>query len=103
MDNEDSKNHKPKPWNKLKKRQRSKTKRPIQNSKKVTSQPNNLPQEDKYLTEQQVAELTGFSVKFLQKLRRRGTGGPPYMKVGRSIRYKWSDVIKWMGSHRVER
>lgn len=103
MNNEDSKNHKTKPWSKLKKRQRSKLKRPIKNLKKVTSLPNNLPQEDKYLTEQQVAELTGFSVKFLQKLRRRGTGGPPYVKVGRSICYKWKDVIKWMESHRVGR
>jgi predicted DNA-binding transcriptional regulator AlpA len=51
--------------------------------------------EPEYLTPKQVAQLTGFSVKTLERYRHRGLG-PPYVKVNRSIRYLVSDVREWM-------
>jgi hypothetical protein len=28
--------------------------------------------------------------------------GPPYIKLGRSVRYKTADLIAWMDQHRVD-
>ena len=101
----DYKSSKNKPQKILKKIRANTTKRSTGGSgetKEDRPRPKTLPKKDQYLTEKKVAELTGFSVKYLQKLRHRGEG-PPYIKIGRSIRYKWSDVVKWMDSHRVER
>jgi predicted DNA-binding transcriptional regulator AlpA len=48
-----------------------------------------------YLTALQVSQLTGFSVKALEKYRATGEG-PKYLRVGSSIRYRVDDVRKWM-------
>ena len=55
----------------------------------------------KYLTEVQVAEITGRALSTLRNERfcRRGI---PYVKVGRSVRYSLEDVIRHMESHRIE-
>ena len=55
----------------------------------------------KYLTEQDVADLTGRALPTLQKDRRYGRG-IPYLKIGRQVRYKISDVEQFMDSCRVE-
>ncbi len=54
----------------------------------------------KYLTERQVAEMTGFSKYTFQRLRFEHRG-PAYLKVGRSVRYRLEDIQKWMESRRI--
>lgn len=50
------------------------------------------------LTEQQAAEyLGGLTPKALQAWRVRG-GGPPFLKIGRLIRYRESDLHSWLES-----
>jgi len=48
-----------------------------------------------YLNEKQVAEITGFALSTLRNNRflQRGI---PYVKVGKSVRYKLGDVIEFM-------
>lgn len=48
-----------------------------------------------YLTSQQVASLTGFSLKALEAMRYKRTG-PPYFKVGPKVRYRADDVRAWV-------
>ena len=54
----------------------------------------------RWLTERQVAELTGFSVHTLRahRLKRRGI---PYAKIGRSVRYSIQDVKAYMAQNRI--
>lgn len=47
------------------------------------------------LTENQVSQLIGRAVPTLQKDRLRGDG-PPFLKVGRHVRYRPSDVKAWL-------
>jgi predicted DNA-binding transcriptional regulator AlpA len=44
---------------------------------------------------QDAAALTGMSVSKLNLLRLTG-GGPRFMRFGRSVRYKLSEVVSWM-------
>lgn len=58
------------------------------------------------LTEHAVAELIGTSRRFLQKHRAAGTG-PRYLKLsgrdrGGAVRYRLSDVEKWLESKEAE-
>ena len=55
----------------------------------------------KYLTEVQVAEITGRALSTLRNERfcRRGI---PYIKIGRSVRYSLEDVIRYMDSHKID-
>lgn len=57
----------------------------------------NLPQ---YVNEKKVSEITGRALPTLRNDRhhRRGI---PYCKVGRSVRYKISDVIRFMESRKI--
>ena len=54
----------------------------------------------RYLTETQVAEMTGRKKPTLRNDRyyRRGI---PFIKAGRSVRYDEDDVIAWMDSRKV--
>jgi len=45
----------------------------------------------------QFARITGISESTLAKLRMRG-GGPPYVKIGRSVRYSVSAGLAWMAA-----
>lgn len=47
------------------------------------------------LNEGRTAELLGVSVRTLQNWRLRG-GGPRYLKLGRSVRYRVSDLTAFM-------
>jgi helix-turn-helix protein len=49
------------------------------------------------LTPNEMANLLRVSTSFLAKSRMRGDG-PPYAKVGRSIRYFPSGVVPWLKS-----
>jgi predicted DNA-binding transcriptional regulator AlpA len=56
---------------------------------------------DRYLTEAEVSHLTGRAKSTLAKDRfyRRGI---TFYKIGRSVRYKYIDVIEFMDQHRVD-
>ncbi len=53
--------------------------------------------EDRYLTTRHVAEMTGFSVRALEARRHRGLR-PAFIRLGRTVRYRLSDVVAWMES-----
>ena len=49
-------------------------------------------------TTEEVAEyLGGVPVKTLEMWRYKGTG-PKYMRVGKYVRYRWSDVEAWLAA-----
>ena len=51
------------------------------------------------LTTEETAEMIGMSVHWLERDRWSGEGkAPPYVKLGRKVRYKRSDVMKWLES-----
>ena len=55
----------------------------------------------RWLTEKQVAALTGIRCSSLQKQRFKGTGFP-YVKVGpRIVRYSEAEVVKYMQAHQI--
>jgi predicted DNA-binding transcriptional regulator AlpA len=49
------------------------------------------------LTAKEAARFLQVSLSWLAKARMRGDG-PPYIKVGRSIRYQESAIVQWMKS-----
>ncbi|MFC1551791.1 helix-turn-helix transcriptional regulator [Candidatus Latescibacterota bacterium] len=55
----------------------------------------------KYIKEKEVAEITGRALSTLRNERFLGKG-IPYIKIGKSVRYKIDDVINFMESNRVE-
>lgn len=54
-----------------------------------------LPMTPEYLTADQVAQMTGFSTKSLEAYRAKRQG-PPFLKVGNSVRYRADDVRAWV-------
>ena len=53
------------------------------------------------LTEQEVSDRIRMSVAFLRRDRVEGkrsgrTQGPPFLRIGRSIRFRASDVDRWI-------
>ena len=57
--------------------------------------------EIEYLTDKDVAFITGMSRRYIQKMRLNGVG-IPYCKIGRSVRYAYADVIEFMESRKVQ-
>jgi predicted DNA-binding transcriptional regulator AlpA len=57
-------------------------------------------QQHRYLTEKEVAALTGRALQTLRNDRHRGQGFP-YIKYGRSVRYRLSDILAAMDSRRI--
>jgi predicted DNA-binding transcriptional regulator AlpA len=57
--------------------------------------------EDRCLSERSVAAVLGASVALLRKWRRTG-GGPPYLRVGKLVRYRLSDLRRFMDSCAVD-
>jgi Helix-turn-helix domain len=51
-------------------------------------------------TEMQAANFLGISVRTLQAWRVRG-GGPPYVKIGRTVRYQRRALIEFQRVHTV--
>ena len=49
------------------------------------------------LTPKEVTKLFKVSLSWLAKARMRGDG-PPYIRIGRSIRYSEAAVVQWMKS-----
>lgn len=50
---------------------------------------------DENLTESQAVVLTGYSAQWFQRGRWAGYG-PPYVKVGRMVRYRRGDLVAWL-------
>ena len=60
-----------------------------------------------YLTSREAAAYTGFSEVYFRKGRANTTTGnaiphPPYIRVGRAIRYQRTKLDIWMNQFRVE-
>ncbi len=52
---------------------------------------------DRLLTVKEVSEITGQAVQTLNRARMFGTGNaPPFVKLGKSVRYRLSTVQKWI-------
>ena len=54
--------------------------------------------ETEYQPPRQFARVTGISESTLAKLRMSGAG-PPYVKIGRSVRYPVGAGLAWMAAH----
>lgn len=52
---------------------------------------------EEMLSEKEAAIAIGFSSETLRQWRRRG-GGPRFFTIGRSIRYRRSDVEAWLSA-----
>lgn len=55
---------------------------------------------DELLNQSKAAKILGTTEKFLEARRTRG-GGIPFIRVGRLVRYRKSDVDAWLESRRV--
>jgi hypothetical protein len=49
----------------------------------------------RFVDEQGASEITGIPTATLQTKRVRGSG-PPFVKIGRSVRYEVDDLVEWM-------
>ena len=63
--------------------------------------------DDNLFTEQQTSDYLQMSESFLRQSRMEGkregrTPGPPFIRIGRSVRYRLSDLDAWLAEHRVE-
>jgi len=57
---------------------------------------------EQLLTEHQAAKCLAVSVSLLQKWRHQRKG-PPYHKLGRSVRYSTADLSEFIQTRRIER
>jgi excisionase family DNA binding protein len=51
-----------------------------------------------FLTTPQVAEILGLAENTLEIWRHRGGIGPKFLKFGRAVRYRRSDLESWINS-----
>lgn len=59
-----------------------------------------LSDPDSAINENHAAEFLGVSVRTLQAWRVRG-GGPPYLKIGRAVRYTRRALVQFQIAHTV--
>ncbi|MCG7904803.1 MAG: helix-turn-helix domain-containing protein [Candidatus Thiodiazotropha weberae] len=66
---------------------------------------NNLDSSDRLLTESEAADIIGFSRNTLRAWRvtgRHHTSPPPrFVKCGRAVRYRYSELLDWIGQQSV--
>jgi predicted DNA-binding transcriptional regulator AlpA len=56
---------------------------------------------ERLLTTQEISQMTGMSMSWFEHQRwLGGDEGPKYIKIGRSVRYKLSDVQLWLASRK---
>ena len=67
---------------------------PLESTLKSAREPN---RSDRLLTPKEAANFLRVSDSWLAKARMQGNG-PPFVKIGRSIRYRESDLLRWMRS-----
>ena len=56
---------------------------------------------ERHLDDAGVADILGCSAAAVQVRRSRGAG-PPYLKIGASVRYRVRDVLDWAAAQRVD-
>ncbi len=57
--------------------------------------------ESRTLTDSEASRYIGMSTSWLRQSRMRGdSGAPPYVKIGRSVRYLRDDLDAWLEQHR---
>lgn len=56
-------------------------------------------QDRRLMNEKDAARLIGMSVRYLQASRLLG-GGPPYVKIGRSVRYAVNDLLLFISDNK---
>jgi predicted DNA-binding transcriptional regulator AlpA len=56
---------------------------------------------DTLLTSKQLAVLVGLSVRSLERLRASG-GGPKFIKLGQSVRYREADLAAWLAAQTMQ-
>lgn len=56
-------------------------------------------QTDRLLTQQQVVDWTGLSRAYFEQARHKGNSELVYIKIGRAVRYRMSDVQRWIESN----
>jgi hypothetical protein len=59
--------------------------------------PEELP---RFLTEKEVARMTGLALSTLRNTRFQ-CRGLPYIKIGRAVRYDLRDVVRFMEAHKI--
>lgn len=59
-----------------------------------------MNQAPEYLDERALAGRLGLACVTLQVWRSKGKG-PPFLKLGRVVRYSWTDVSIWLDAQRV--
>lgn len=60
----------------------------------VTPAPSEGAAQERHLSPEQLAEREGVELATVYQWNSRG-GGPPFMKIGRLVRYRLADVIAW--------
>jgi hypothetical protein len=55
----------------------------------------------RYVNEKEVSRITGRAIQTLRNDRHRGHG-IPYVKIGRAVRYRLSDVIDFMENRKIK-
>jgi phage terminase Nu1 subunit (DNA packaging protein) len=55
----------------------------------------------RWVDEREVSKITGIAIQTLRNWRFQGTG-PAYSKVGRAVRYRLDDVIRFMEERRIK-
>lgn len=63
-------------------------------------QPSDAHSSDEFLTTNQVAAHLGFASVTLEKWR-NARMGPPFLRLGRAIRYRRADLEQWLASQTV--
>lgn len=54
-----------------------------------------------YLNTKQLAQRLGLHFHTLEKWRVEGKG-PPFIRIGRTIKYRWWEVEKWMNERQFK-
>ncbi|MBB5144637.1 helix-turn-helix domain-containing protein [Desulfovibrio intestinalis] len=54
-----------------------------------------------WVNEKNAARILGLSVHTLRAMRSKGHSGPAYSKIGKSVRYSYTDLVDFMESRRI--
>lgn len=65
--------------------------------------PSDKPKEAelKLLSEKELSPIIGISVRTLQQMR-TSREGPPFVKIGRLVRYSMAEVMKYLARHTID-
>jgi predicted DNA-binding transcriptional regulator AlpA len=54
---------------------------------------------DRLITQQELVQLTGLSSAYFEQARHKGNSNLVFLKFGRAVRYRMSDVQSWIESN----